>query len=55
MLKIFDSWKINLVFYCNKNVTIDVNIIPDRDNDGKFNQENGRNLSVILWRWPLGL
>lgn len=47
--------KIKLVFYCNKNVTVDVKIIPCRDNDGKFNQENGRDLSVVLWRWPLGL
>lgn len=42
--------KIKLVFYCNKNVTVDVKIIPCRDNDGKFNQENGRDLSVVLWR-----
>lgn len=46
--------KIKLVFYCNKNVTVDVKFIPCRDNDGKFNQENGRDLSVVLWRWPLG-
>lgn len=50
MLKIFDSWKKKPVFYCNKNVTVDVKFIPCRDNDGKFNQENGRDLSVVLWR-----
>lgn len=58
MFYIKDLWfleKKKPVFYCNKNVTVDVKFVPCRDNDGKFNQENGRDLSVVLWRWPLGL